>query len=401
MAGTMQKITILGATGSIGVSTLDVLSRHPERYSVFALTANTQWQKLAQQCRQFNPRYAVLVDEQAAELLRADLGSGLNECDTQVLAGVDALEQVAADEAVDTVMAAIVGAAGLLPTLAAVKTGKRVLLANKEALVMAGGLFMQAVRDSGATLLPIDSEHNAIFQCMPSGYSANTAGLVQSGIRKILLTASGGPFRTLSPADLLNVTPAQACAHPNWSMGRKISVDSASLMNKGLELIEACWLFDAQSSQIEVVVHPQSIIHSMVEYVDGSVLAQLGNPDMRTPIAHALAWPARIDSGVSSLDFIAAARFDFEQPDLARFPCLRLAQEVAACGGTAAAVLNAANEIAVEAFLHGRIVFVDIARVVETVLTQQVSIEPSVLIDVQAADSEARVRAKRYIQTFN
>ena len=397
----MQKITILGATGSIGASTLDVLSRHPERYSVFALTANSQWQKLAQQCRQFNPRYAVLVNEQAADMLRADLGSGSNGCETQVLAGVEALQQVAADESVDTVMAAIVGAAGLLPTLAAVKTGKRVLLANKEALVMAGGLFMQAVRDSGATLLPIDSEHNAIFQCMPSDYMDSNIGLAQSGIRKILLTASGGPFRTLSPADLLKVTPAQACAHPNWSMGRKISVDSASLMNKGLELIEACWLFDAQSSQIEVVVHPQSVIHSMVEYVDGSVLAQLGNPDMRTPIAHALAWPARIDSGVSSLDLIAAARFDFEQPDLVRFPCLRLAQEVAECGGTSAAILNAANEIAVDAFLQGRIAFVDIARVVETVLTQQASIEPIALIDVQSADIEARMCAKRYIQTFH
>lgn len=390
----MQSVTVLGATGSIGVSTLDVLARHPERYKVYALTANSQWQKLAEQCRQLNPRYAVLVDEVAAESLRSELLK--SECTTEVLVGREALDSVASSTDVDTVMAAIVGAAGLLPTLAAVNVGKRVLLANKEALVMAGGLFMEAVRKSGATLLPIDSEHNAIFQCLPSQFSS----LKASGVRKILLTASGGPFRTLSSVELKCVTPEQACAHPNWSMGRKISVDSASLMNKGLELIEACWLFDAKSSEIEVVVHPQSVIHSMVEYVDGSVLAQLGNPDMRTPIAHALAWPERIDSGVSSLDFMAAARFDFEAPDVERFPCLRLAQEVAAAGGTAAAILNAANEIAVEAFLQGRIAFVAIAQVVETVLNQLPSIEPTSLADVQNADRQARECANRIILTL-
>lgn len=394
MSVDVQSVTVLGATGSIGVSTLDVLARHPERYKVYALTANSQWQKLAEQCRQFNPRYAVMVDEVAAESLRSELLK--SECTTDVLVGREALESVASSADVDTVMAAIVGAAGLLPTLAAVNVGKRVLLANKEALVMAGGLFMDAVRKSGATLLPIDSEHNAIFQCLPSQFS----NLKASGVRKILLTASGGPFRTLSSADLKCVTPEQACAHPNWSMGRKISVDSASLMNKGLELIEACWLFDAKASDIEVVVHPQSVIHSMVEYVDGSVLAQLGNPDMRTPIAHALAWPERIDSGVSSLDFMAAARFDFEAPDVERFPCLRLAQEVAAVGGTAAAILNAANEIAVEAFLQGRIAFVAIAQVVESVLNQLPSIEPTSLADVQDADLQARECASRIILTL-
>lgn len=384
-----QQITVLGATGSIGVSTLDVLARHRDIYSVYALTANSQWQKLAEQCQQFNPRYAVVVDELAADSLRSVLVA--SSCETEVLAGVEALQQVSSDAEVDAVMAAIVGAAGLLPTLAAVNAGKKVLLANKEALVMAGGLFMDAVRSSGATLLPIDSEHNAIFQCLPADFSdLNTAG-----VRKILLTASGGPFRTFSAEQLLQVTPEQACAHPNWSMGRKISVDSASLMNKGLELIEACWLFGAKASDIEVVVHPQSVIHSMVEYVDGSVLAQLGNPDMRTPIAHALAWPQRMASGVSSLDLMAAGRFDFETPDLQRFPCLRLAQEAAANGGTAATVLNAANEVAVEAFLAGRMSFVDIARVVESVLEQQNIVEPLDLSGVQDADCEARERALR------
>ena len=383
----MQQVTVLGATGSIGVNTLDVLSRHPKCYSIYALTAHTQWQKLAEQCCRFQPRYAVLATDEVAELLRqALLQSG---CETEVLCGAKALQQVASDTAVHTVMAAIVGAAGLLPTLAAVTAGKRVLLANKEALVMAGGLFMEAVATHGATLLPIDSEHNAIFQCLPAGYSSVEA----AGIRKILLTASGGPFRTWDIQALKTVTPEQACAHPNWSMGRKISVDSASLMNKGLELIEACWLFDLQPQQIQVVVHPQSVIHSMVEYVDGSVLAQMGNPDMRTPIAHALAWPKRIESGVSPLDLMAVARFDFEAPDLERFPCLRLAQEAAASGGTAAAILNAANEVAVEAFLSEHLGFDDIARVVATVLQQQSVLEPVSLSVVQEADQEARERA--------
>ncbi len=379
-----QQVTVLGATGSIGVSTLDVLARHPDRYQVFALTAHRQWQKLAQQCLDHRPRYAVLADSAEAELLEVYLAEqGL---DTQVLVGIEGLQAVAADSCVETVMAAIVGAAGLLPTMAAVQAGKKVLLANKEVLVMAGGLFTRAVAESGATLLPIDSEHNAIFQCLPAVYRDTQ----QAGVSKVLLTASGGPFRTASPCELASVTPEQACAHPNWSMGRKISVDSASMMNKGLELIEACWLFDLRPEQVEVVVHPQSVIHSMVQYVDGSVLAQLGNPDMRTPIAHALAWPERVNSGVASLDLIATARLDFEAPDLQRFPCLRLAYEAIERGGTAPAILNAANEVAVEAFLNGIIGFNTIAEVIESVMGRVVATEPLELADVQAADAEAR-----------
>ena len=298
MTPQQQKLTILGSTGSIGLSTLDVVARHPQQFQVFALTANQRVAELAQQCRQFHPRYAVLGSQAAAEQLR-----NLVDSDVEVLWGEEGLAQVAAHEETDTVMAAIVGAAGLLPTLAAVKAGKKVLLANKEALVMAGQLFMDVVAESKATLLPIDSEHNAIFQCLPADYS----GREQAGVRRLLLSASGGPFRTTPLADLAAMTPDQACAHPNWSMGRKISVDSATMMNKGLELIEASWLFAVDASDIDIVIHPQSIIHSLVEYNDGSVLAQLGNPDMRTPIAHALAWPERIDSGVSSLDLIAIA----------------------------------------------------------------------------------------------
>ena len=388
----MQTITLLGATGSIGVSTLDVIARHPERYSVFALTAHSQVDKLAAQCLQFNPQYAVVGDQQSATRLQTLLRS--SGCATEVLWGRESLSQVASDTAVDTVMAAIVGAAGLLPTLAAVHAGKKILLANKESLVMAGGLFMQAVADSGSVLLPIDSEHNAIFQCLPEGFKTSA----DSGVKKLLLSASGGPFRGWSVEQMLAVTPEQACAHPNWSMGRKISVDSATLMNKGLELIEACWLFDMPASDIEVVVHPQSIIHSLVQYVDGSVLAQLGNPDMRTPIAHALAWPERIDAGVADLNLFDVARLDFEKPDLDCFPCLAIATAAAEAGKNAPAILNAANEVAVQAFLDNRISFMQIASVVEQTLNNQHLIEPESLAAVQECDEQARLYSSAYIK---
>lgn len=331
-------VTVLGATGSIGLSTLDVVARHPERYQIFALTAFTRMADLHKLCLLHQPRYAVVAEEAQARVLQSELAR--DGVSTRVLVGEGGLCEVAAHPETDVVMAAIVGAAGLRPTLSAVQAGKRVLLANKEALVMSGGLFMQALRDSGAVLLPIDSEHNAIFQCLPRDYAR---GMAEVGVRRILLTASGGPFRELPAAALASVTPEQACAHPNWSMGRKISVDSASMMNKGLELIEACWLFDARPDQVEVVVHPQSVIHSMVDYVDGSVLAQLGNPDMRTPIAHALAWPERMDSGVSALDLLRIGRLEFQAPDEQRFPCLRLARHAAEAGGTSPAMLNAAD----------------------------------------------------------
>ena len=392
----LQQVTVLGATGSIGVSTLDVLARHPERYSVFALTADRKWQVLATQCLQHNPRYAVLNDSASALLLAEELHR--QGCKTEVLQGADALAQVAAHADVDVVMAAIVGAAGLLPTLAAVKAGKKVLLANKESLVMAGSLFTRAVTESKATLLPIDSEHNAIFQCLPNHRADYLAqGLQSSGVRKILLTASGGPFRNTPIADFKHVTPEQACAHPNWRMGQKISVDSATMLNKGLELIEACWLFNARPEQVQVVIHPQSVIHSMVEYVDGSVLAQLGNPDMRTPIAHALAWPERIQSGVSSLDIIATARLDFSAPDCDRFPCLRLAQQAAQRSATAPAILNAANEVAVAAFLQRRIRFDQIPEIIAEVLHRQPVIEPDSLDLVIACDQTARQLAQSII----
>ncbi len=395
----LQQITVLGATGSIGVSTLDVLSRHRDKYQVFALTADKRWQLLAIQCLEHRPRYAVLVNSTHAADLQSELKK--HQCPTEVLTGVDALSQVASAAEVDLVMAAIVGAAGLLPTMAAVKSGKKVLLANKESLVMAGGLFTQAVIEHKATLLPIDSEHNAIFQCLPNhrtaDLSTSPSGL---GVRKILLTASGGPFRNTALSELNNVTPEQACAHPNWSMGKKISVDSATMLNKGLELIEACWLFNAKPEQIQVVIHPQSVIHSMVEYVDGSVLAQMGNPDMRTPIAHALAWPERIESGVASLDLIATARLDFSAPDYQRFPCLALAETAAKTAGTAPAILNAANEVAVEAFLNRQLGFNQIAEVIAGVMEKSSITEPSDLSHVQFADQQARQMAGQLVRQF-
>lgn len=355
----MIGIAILGSTGSIGVSTLDVVERHPACFRIVALTANRDAEGMALQCRRHQPEYAVMADVAAASRLRLLL-SGMSK-PPEVLAGPEALESVVALPQVDYVMAAIVGAAGLLPTLAAAKAGKRVLLANKEALVVAGALLMRAAADHGATILPIDSEHNAVFQCLPSDYGR---GLGEVGVERILLTASGGPFLDKPLAELTKVTPEQACAHPNWDMGRKISVDSATMMNKGLELIEACWLFGTDPGRIQVVVHPQSVIHSLVQYLDGSVLAQLGNPDMRTPIAHALAWPARMNSGVAALDLFEIARLDFRPVEPGRFPCLELAYGAAAEGGTSAAILNAANEVAVAAFLGRRIGFMDIAAVV-------------------------------------
>lgn len=388
----IQQITVLGATGSIGLSTLDVIARHPDLYQAYALSGFSRFAELLALCLKHRPVFAVVPTQEAAgQLQQSLLQAG---CATEVLVGEEGLCQVAAASEVDAVMAAIVGAAGLSPTLAAVKAGKKVLLANKEALVMSGALFMQAVRDSGATLLPIDSEHNAIFQCMPGDYAR---GLGAVGVRRILLTASGGPFRQTPLADLAQVTPEQACAHPNWSMGRKISVDSASMMNKGLELIEACWLFDARPAQIEVVVHPQSVIHSLVDYVDGSVLAQLGNPDMRTPIAHALAWPRRVDSGVAPLDLFAIARLDFEAPDEQRFPCLRLARQAALAGRSAPATLNAANEVAVAAFLDQRIRYPEIARMIEDVLEQESVVALDALDAVFAADARARSLAQQWL----
>jgi len=387
-----QQITVLGATGSIGLSTLDVIARHPERYRVFALSGFTRLSELFALCVRHVPQYAVVPQAEAARSLQDDLRAA--GVPTRVLVGEEGLCQVAAAPEVDAVMAAIVGAAGLRPTLAAVEAGKKILLANKEALVMSGALFMQAVRKSGSVLLPIDSEHNAIFQCMPQDFAR---GLSAVGVRRILLTASGGPFRQTPMAELAHVSPDQACAHPNWSMGRKISVDSASMMNKGLELIEACWLFDAKPAQVEVVIHPQSVIHSLVDYVDGSVLAQLGNPDMRTPIANALAWPERIDSGVAPLDLFAIARLDFEAPDEERFPCLRLARQAAEAGDSAPAMLNAANEVAVAAFLDGRVRYLEIASIIDEVL----NLEPVVALDdletVFTADAKARVLAEQWL----
>jgi 1-deoxy-D-xylulose-5-phosphate reductoisomerase len=381
----MQRITILGATGSIGESTLDVVARHPDRFEVFALTARRSHERLLQQCLAHRPAYAVLSDPASAALLRAALATCGSR--TEVLDGPEAAARVAAASETDLVMAAIVGAAGLEPALAAARAGKTILLANKEAIVMAGPVFLAAVREGGARILPIDSEHNAVFQCLPADGG-------REGVRRIVLTASGGPFRSMELARMAQVTPEQAVAHPKWSMGRKISVDSATMMNKGLELIEAHFLFDMPPERLDVVIHPQSLVHSMVEYVDGSILAQLGNPDMRTPIAHALAWPKRIDSGVSLLDLAAHGRLDFERPDPIRFPCLRLAREALAVGAAAPCVLNAANEVAVDAFLERRIRFTDIALINEAVLDALgASPAPLDTAEVLALDARARAHA--------
>lgn len=386
----MKRVAVLGSTGSIGVNTLDVIARHPDRYAVAALAAASSHERLLSQCRAHRPRVAVLEDPGAARALEAALRA--EALPTEVACGRDALAEVAGSADVDVVMAAIVGAAGLPSTLAAARAGKRVLLANKESLVVAGRLLIEAAAAGGAELVPIDSEHNAIFQCLPPG---GAAGRASPGVRRVLLTASGGPFLRTPVDRLAGVTPDEACAHPRWKMGRKISVDSATLMNKGLELIEACLLFGMEPARIEVVVHPQSIIHSMVEYVDGSILAQLGNPDMRTPIAHALGWPERIASGVESLDLVAAARLDFEAPDVSRFPSLRLAREAAEAGGTAPAVLNAANEVAVAAFLAGDAGFNRIPEVIEDVLQHHDSATATSLEAVLEADARARAEARR------
>jgi len=387
MTASVQNITVLGATGSIGQSTLDVIRRHPEKYRVFALTAARSVDAMVRDINEFQPRFAVMVDSDSAQQVKAQISAN-----TEVLAGDDALASVAAHPQVDQVMAAIVGAAGLLPSLAAAEAGKRVLLANKESLVMAGPLFMQAIARGGAQLLPIDSEHNAIFQSMPADYRGRFA---DHGIEKILLTASGGPFRGKQASELHQVTPEQAVAHPNWSMGAKISVDSATLMNKGLELIEACFLFHCQPQQVQVVVHPQSVIHSMVQYCDGSVMAQLGQPDMRTPIAYGMAWPERIDAGVRHLDLFEIARFDFMPPDEVAFPCLRLAKEAFAAGGTMPAVLNAANEVAVDAFLRQELSFTAIPDLIEQVMKRHSVLQIDQLQIVLNADAWARDCARQ------
>ncbi len=393
----MKGICILGATGSIGVSTLDVVVRHSSLYKVIALTANTNIDALYEQCLEHHPEVVVVVDEQKALIFEEKL-KNTSIADIKVLSGAKALEYVATLDNVDSVMAAIVGAAGLLPSLAAAKAGKTVLLANKEALVMSGSIFMQAVADSGAQLLPIDSEHNAIFQCMPAGYKS---GMQAKQVRRILLTASGGPFRTMPVEQLTDVTPAQAVAHPNWDMGRKISVDSATMMNKGLEMIEACILFDMKPSQIQVVIHPQSIIHSMVDYVDGTVLAQMGNPDMRIPIAYAMAWPERFDSGVEPLNIFDVGRMDFEEASLERFPCLRLAYQAIDAGGIMPTVLNAANEIAVEAFLNEQVRFTDIPVIIERCMEKFEAKAADTLEIILDADQQARLVSVQIIKELN
>ncbi len=388
-----QQLTILGSTGSIGVNTLDVVRRHPRRYRVVALCAHSQVDRLFEQCVEFQPRHAVVGDPLLAAELAARLA--IAGCPTEVSHGPEALLRMAELPEVDAVMAAIVGAAGLAPTLAAARAGKKILLANKEALVMAGPVFMRAVRESGATLLPIDSEHNAIFQSLPSNYSGN---LAESGVLGLYLTASGGPFLGMAVTELESVSPEQACAHPNWVMGRKISVDSATMMNKGLEVIEAHWLFNVPADRIQVVIHPQSVIHSLVQYADGSVIAELGNPDMRTPIAHALAYPQRIAAGVEPLDLYQVASLHFARPDLERFPCLALAYRALGEGGSAPTTLNAANEVAVEAFLERRIGFTAIPEVIAEVMDQLPLASPlDSLADVLAADRRARETAQRCI----
>lgn len=385
----MTGITILGSTGSIGLSTLDVMSRHRDLFEPVALTANTNVEELLRQCLEWRPKYAVMADPDSASRLRDGLrreAPGI-----RIMSGPEGLQEVAGCAETDYVMAAIVGAAGLLPTLAAARAGKRVLLANKEALVMSGRLFMDAVKQNGARLLPIDSEHNAIFQCLPPDFDGS---MERAGVTRIMLTASGGPFRTRRLQELRDVTAAEACAHPNWDMGRKISVDSATMMNKGLEVIEACWLFDAGADNVEVVIHPESIVHSLVEYSDGSVLAQLGNPDMRTPIAHAMAWPRRIEAGVKKLSLFDISKLNFEKPDPDRFPCLGLAREALTEGGTATTILNAANEVAVGEFLGSGIRFTEIAEVVKRTL-DGVSVQPAgTLEQILDADQRARDHAR-------
>ncbi len=381
----MQHLTILGSTGSVGVSTLDVVAGNPRRFAVTALAARSRDDLLFEQCRRFAPEYAVMLEEAAANRLKQRLQSAAVK--TRVLSGAAALEEVAALPGVNTVVAAIVGIAGLRPTMAAARSGKKILLANKESLVTAGALFMSAVRDSGAELLPIDSEHNAIFQALPA---ARGASLADCGVRRILLTASGGPFRQHSPAQLTRVTPEEAVAHPNWVMGRKISVDSATMMNKGLEVIEAHWLFAAAPEMIEVVIHPQSVVHSLVEYCDGSVIAQLGNPDMRTPIAHALGYPDRIESGAGFLDLARTGNLSFESPDFKRFPCLRIAYDAMRAGDAAVIALNAANEIAVAEFLERRIGFADIPWLIERIVLSTPAQSVKSIDDVERIDRQAR-----------
>lgn len=390
-----QWITVLGATGSIGSSTLDVMRLHPTRYRAYALTGFSRIKELVAAAIEFNSQYIVVPNQDAADQAQVLFDAAKQSC--QILMGEEGLVKVSSDPDVDMVMASIVGAAGLIPTLAAAMAGKRVLLANKEALVMAGPLFMQAVRDNNAQLLPIDSEHNAIFQSLPANYDGEFS---RHGIEKILLTASGGPFRNKRTDELTHVTPAQAVAHPNWSMGAKISVDSATLMNKGLELIEACFLFNCSAEQIQVVVHPQSVIHSMVQYNDGSVIAELGQPDMKTPIAYGMAWPERINAGVQHLDLFDIARLDFIEPDHATFPCLNLAKEAFERGGICPAVLNAANEVAVDAFLAEKISFLAIAELIAQVMNKCIDKDVQQLEDVLAADRWAREQAHLLIEHF-
>jgi 1-deoxy-D-xylulose-5-phosphate reductoisomerase len=391
----VKQLTILGATGSIGQSTLDIVARHPDLYAIYALTANSNYQKMQQLCRQFEPPFVVMRDADSAE----HLAQAIVDLPTEVLTGEAGLAEVAAADKVDVVVAAIVGAVGLMPTLAAVRAGKRILLANKEALVMAGALFMEEVQQHGAELLPVDSEHNAIFQCLPAG--SIDKGVAEQGVRKIILTGSGGPFRDFDLADLEDVTPRQACAHPNWDMGPKISVDSATMMNKGLEMIEACWMFAVDHEDVEILLHRQSIVHSMVAYTDGSVIAQMGNPDMRTPIAHALAWPDRIESGVEPLNLLQVSQLDFTLADEARYPCLVLARDAWQQGGTSMAVLNAANEVAVEYFLNERIKFTQIPRLITNVMEQAATGPADKLEKILQADSSARSLAHQLIELGN
>lgn len=389
-----QTITILGSTGSIGVSTLNVLALHPERYRVFALTGNTRIDQLFSQCVQVAPQFAVVASDELAVALRQMLNDA--HVKTTVLVGRDALVEVATDPCVDCVMAAIVGTAGLAPTIAAARAGKRILLANKESLVSAGSVFFEAVKDGNAVVLPVDSEHNAIFQSLPAEFARNP---YEHGVDKLVLTASGGPFWNQRGIDLGTISPEMACAHPRWSMGRKISVDSATMMNKGLEVIEAFWLFNVPVNDIEVVIHPQSIIHSMVQYRDGSVVAQLGNADMRVPIAYALAYPKRVTSGVSPLDLVSISKLEFFPPDFIRFPCLQLAYDAIRVSGSAPTLLNAANEIAVQAFLDERISFSGIARVVDEVLQRCASGPLTSLDDVFEADRLGRCVAEQFVSS--